>query len=200
MKTGVLGGTFDPVHRGHLAIAGESMKQLELDEVLFVPTLLTPLKENNVITSAEHRVRMVELAIAGKPGFRLSTIDIDRAGTSYTVDTMESLKKQLGGGNELYFIIGLDGLETLPRWREPERLVRMCRLVTVRRPGYSRAVLEEIEKEVAGLAESLIFLEEPALDISATEIRKRVAGGLPVSDLVPGPVEEYIREHGLYIR
>jgi nicotinate-nucleotide adenylyltransferase len=199
MKTGVLGGTFDPVHNGHMMIAGEAMKRLELDEVLFVPTSQTPLKEDNAVTPVEHCVRMVELAIAGSPAFRLSEIEIDRAGVSYTVDTIAALKKETGDAAELYFIIGLDSLVTLPRWKDPDRLVVMCRLVAVRRPGYDMPDIENIEKLVPGLAESLILIDKPELDISATDIRKRVAEGLPVDGLVPAAVGKYIRENSLYI-
>jgi len=198
VKTGVLGGTFDPVHNGHIMIAGEAMRELNLDEVLFVPTAQTPLKEDVLITPMEHRVRMVELATDGISGFRLSRIDIDREGTSYTVDTLELLKGEPGVDRELYFIIGLDNLESLYRWREPERLVNLCHLVTVRRPGYKMPELEEVEKRVPGLSRSLIFLDKPEMDISATDIRQKVRDGKPVTDLVPGPVEEYIRKHGLY--
>lgn len=198
MKTGILGGTFDPVHNGHLMIAGEAMKRLDLDGVLFIPTWRTPLKEDNEITPAEHRVKMVELAIAGNPAFRLSTIEIDRAGISFTVDTIAGLKKTAGDDYELYLITGLDSLETLSRWKEPDRLIKMCRLVTVRRPGYEIPDIAELDKEVPGLSDNLIIIDETAPDISATDIRERVADGRPVSGLVPAAVEKYIRENGLY--
>jgi nicotinate-nucleotide adenylyltransferase len=198
MKTGILGGTFDPVHNGHIMIAGEAVSRLELDEVLFVPTSRTPLKEDSVITPVEHRVNMIELAISGNPAFRLSRIEIDRAGISYTVDTIAALKKELGNAAELYFIIGMDSLMTLPRWKDPERLVSMCRLVAVSRPGYDIRDTGEMEKEVQGLSGSLIIFDKPELDISATDIRRRAAEGLPIGGLVPAAVEEYIRENKLY--
>ncbi len=200
MKTGIIGGTFDPVHNGHMMIAGEAMKRLDLDEVLFIPTSQTPLKEDNAVTPVEHRVAMIELALAANPAFRLSTIEIDRAGISYTVDTIDALKKSPGDDCELYFIVGLDNLKTLPRWKEPDRLVKMCRLVAVRRPGYEIPDIEELEKDVPGLSESLVIIDEMAPDISATDIRNRIAAGLPVDTLVPAPVEKYIRRTGLYIR
>jgi nicotinate-nucleotide adenylyltransferase len=198
MKTGILGGTFDPVHNAHLMIAGEALKRLELDEILFIPTSRTPLKEDAVITPVEHRLKMLELAVAGNPAFRLSGIEIDRAGISYTVDTIAALKQSLGNGSELYFITGLDSLVTLPQWKEPGRIIRMCRLVTVRRPGYEVPDIDKLEKDIPGISESLIILDDPAPDVSATDIRKRVAAGLSISHLVPIPVEQYIREKGLY--
>jgi len=198
MKTGILGGTFDPVHNAHLMIAGEALKCLELDEILFIPTSRTPLKEDAVITPVEHRLKMLELAVAGNPAFRLSGIEIDRAGISYTVDTIAALKQSLGNGSELYFITGLDSLVTLPQWKEPGRIIRMCRLVTVRRPGYEVPDIDKLEKDIPGISESLIILDDPAPDVSATDIRKRVAAGLSISHLVPIPVEQYIREKGLY--
>ncbi len=198
MKTGILGGTFDPVHNAHLMIAGEALRRIELDEILFIPTSRTPLKEDAVITPVEHRLKMLELAVAGNPAFRLSGIEIDRAGISYTVDTIAALKQSLGDGSELYFITGLDSLVTLPQWKEPGRIIRMCRLVTVRRPGYEVPDIDKLEKDIPGISESLIILDDPAPDVSATDIRKRVAAGLSISHLVPIPVEQYIREKGLY--
>ena len=198
MKTGILGGTFDPVHNAHLMIAGEALKHLGLGEVIFIPTSHTPLKENTTITPVQHRVKMVELAITDHPAFRLSRIEIDRAGISYTVDTLAGIKQSLDNDSELYFITGFDSLETLPQWKEPERIIKMCRLVTVSRPGYKVADIEELEKDIPGITENLIILDDRAPDISATDIRKKVAAGLPINDLVPIPVEQYIREKGLY--
>jgi nicotinate-nucleotide adenylyltransferase len=198
MKTGILGGTFDPIHNAHLMIAGEALKRLGLDEVIFIPTSHTPLKEDTVITPVEHRVRMVEVALAGNPAFRLSRIEIDRAGISYTVDTITDLKRSLGDDTELYFITGLDSLETLHRWKEPDKLVKMCRLVTVSRPGYEVPDTEELEKDVPGITKNLIIIDDPAPDISATDIRRRVAAGISISDLVPVAVEAYIMQKGLY--
>jgi nicotinate-nucleotide adenylyltransferase len=198
VKTGILGGTFDPVHNAHLLIAGEALRRLELDEVLFIPTSNTPLKEDTVITPVEHRVRMVELAIAGNPVFRLSRIEIDRAGISYTVDTLAEIKQSPGNDSELYFIIGLDSLKTLPRWKGPDRIIEMCRLVTVLRPGYDVPDIDELEKSITGITERLIIIDDLAPDISATDIRRRVAAGLPINDFVPGPVEQYILKNGLY--
>ncbi len=198
MKIGVLGGTFDPLHNGHLLIARETMKQLGLDEIIFVPAGRPWLKENTPITPAEHRVAMVRLAIKGEPTFKLSTVEIERPGPSYTVDTIAAMKKRYTG-DDICFIMGWDSLSQLPRWREPDRLITLCRLVAVARPGYPRPDLAALEKAIPGLSRSVVLFDEPQVDIDATGIRERVARGEPVSDLVPGAVERYIKEHKLYL-
>ena len=199
MKIGVLGGTFDPIHKGHLAIAEAAMKRLGLDEVYFVPAARTPLKESDTILAAEHRVKMVRLAIADYPYFKLSTIEIDRPGPSYTVDTIAELRKKLGADNELYFIIGLDSLVQLPRWREVSRIIQMCRLVAVPRPGYSLPDMDSLEAAIPGISQRLIILDEPKIDISATEIRQRAKRGQSINHLVPEAVVVYIKKNKLYL-
>ena len=198
MKIGVLGGTFDPIHQGHLVIAEEVVTRLNLAEILFVPAGQPWLKMDYPISAAEHRVQMVRLAIAGKPGFKLSTMEIERAGPTYTVDTIAQLQVQLGAGTELFFILGWDNLNDLPQWREPSRLVKLCHLVAVPRPGYPLPDLNSLEAVIPGLTSSTIILNTPEIDISASEIRNRVAQGLSISHLVPKPVDNYIREHRLY--
>ena len=198
MKIGVLGGTFDPVHLAHLAVAEAVKAELDLAEVIFVPAGQPWLKANNYILAAEHRVQMVRLAIAGKPCFRLSTMEIDRPGPSYTVDTMAELRGQIGAEDELYFILGWDNLAELPRWREPARIIQLCYLVAVPRPGYCVPDLMKLEGDIPGIAKRVIILDKPQMDISATEIRKRLSRGAPINDLVPEAVAEYIRRHGLY--
>jgi nicotinate-nucleotide adenylyltransferase len=199
LNIGVLGGTFDPIHRVHLMIAEEARTRLDLSEVLFVPAAKTPLKEDVSISSVKHRVQMVLLAIAGYPYFKLSTIEIDRPGISYTVDTISGLHSKLGNEDELYFIIGCDSLNQLPRWKEPSRIIEMCRLVAVPRPGCSFDDTDALDRVIPGLSRKLILLDKPEVDISATEIRDRVARGLSISHLVPEPVEEYIKKHKLYL-
>ena len=201
MNIGVLGGTFDPVHMGHLIIAEEVRARLDLDEVLFVPAGRPWLKLNNAnaISPAEHRLEMVRRAIADEPAFKLSTMEIDRPGPSYTVDTMAELSGQTGAGGRLYFILGWDNLNQLPRWHQPSRLVELCRLVPVRRVGFAPPDLDALEAEVPGLSQSLVMLDTPQIEISASEIRQRVARGLSIHKLVPEPVEKYIIENGLYL-
>jgi len=199
VNIGVLGGTFDPIHNGHIFVAGETRTRLNLAEVLFVPAGQPWLKEDCPILAAKHRVQMVRLVIADEPYFRLSTMEIDRAGPSYSVDTIAELKAQLGTGNELFFILGCDNLAQLPQWREPSRLIKMCRLVAVPRPGYQLPDLNSLEAIMPGLSQRLIMLDMPEIDVEATEIRNRVAQGLPISHLVPEPVEGYIKRHRLYL-
>jgi len=199
MNIGVLGGTFDPIHRGHLILAEEVRAQLNLVEVLFVPAGQPWLKVDSPISHAEHRVEMVCLAIADKPYFKLSTIEIERAGPTYTVDTIAELKVQLGVGDELFFILGWDNLAELPRWQQPSRLVSMCRLVAVPRPGYPLPDLKALEASIPGLSQRVTLMDKPEVDISATEIRNRIARGLSIRHLVPEPVGEYIKQHKLYL-
>ena len=198
MNIGVLGGTFDPVHTGHVLVAEEAKARLNLAEVLFVPAGLPWLRGDSPVAAAEHRVHMVRLAIDDKPYFKLSTIEVERSGPSYAVDTIAELKGQLGAGDELFFILGWGSLAELPEWREPSRLITMCRLVTVPRVGFPAPDLDSLEASIPGLADRVILLDEPRVDISASEIRGRVSRGLPIDHLVPEPVERYIREQGLY--
>jgi nicotinate-nucleotide adenylyltransferase len=200
MKIGVLGGTFDPIHLGHLRVAEEVAARLNLAETIFMPAGQPWLKANNVISPAEHRVEMVRLALAGKPYFKLSTMEIERAGPTYTIDTIAELSRQLGSGHGLFFILGWDNLTQLPAWREPSRLVKMCHMVAVPRVDYPPPDLASLEAVLPGLSQSVILLDEPLVDINASEIRRMVARGLSIHHLVPEPVERYIKQHRLYIR
>ncbi len=199
MKIGVLGGTFDPTHNGHLTVAKEVRIRLGLTKILFVPAGQPWLKEGIPISAAEHRVKMVRLAISDKPCFKLSTIEVDRAGPSYTVDTISELQAQCGGRDEFFFILGWDNLAQLPRWKEPSRLIKMCHLVAVPRPGYSLPALDSLEALIPGLSQRLLLLDKPEVDIDSTAIRNRVAQGLSIRHLVPEPVERYIKQNKLYI-
>jgi len=198
MKIGILGGTFDPVHIGHMAMAEEARRRLELDEVLFIPAGRPWLKVDKHISPARHRVNMVSLAINGRPYLRLSKMEIERAGPTYTVDTIAQLKSQMGADDELYFILGWDNLEDLPRWKEPARLISLCRLVAVPRAGSPVPDPDALEAAVPGLSKRLIMLDKPEIDISASVIRQRVSRGLSIEHLVPEAVAGYIEEQGLY--
>lgn len=198
MKKGILGGTFDPIHNGHLAVAEEVRSRLSLDEVLFIPTGRPWRKGDTPILSAEHRIEMVRLAIAGKPYYRLSLMEVERVGPSYTLDTLTELSSGLSAEDEIFFIVGWDSLADLPYWKSPEQIIQLCRLVAVPRPGYPPPDLEALEASVPGLSGRVVLLDRPEVDISASEIRERVACGLPISSLVPEAVERYIREQGFY--
>jgi nicotinate-nucleotide adenylyltransferase len=199
MYIGAFGGTFDPVHNGHLVVAEEVRARLNLNEIIFVPTGQPWLKADRPISSPEHRVQMVRLAITDKPCFTLDTMEIDRAGPSYAIDTAAELQDKLGAGDELFFILGWDSLAQLPWWRDSSRLIGLCRLVAVPRPGYPLPDLNSLEAAVPGLSRRVIILDKPEVAISATEIRNRVAQGLSICSLVPKPVEKYIRQHKLYL-
>jgi len=198
MKIGVLGGTFDPIHIGHLKVAEEVTASLKLSEVIFMPAGQPWLKINNAISPAEHRLQMMRLALAGRANFRLSTMEIERPGPTYTVDTMAELERQLGEGDELFFILGWDNLTQLPQWHEPSRLIKLCRLVAVPRVDFSPPDLASLEAAIPGLEQRVILLEKPRIDVNASEIRRMVRDGLSIQDLVPEVVERYIKEHKLY--
>jgi len=197
MKIGLLGGTFDPIHMGHLVIAEEARAKLSLGKVFFIPTGQPWLKTGHSITSAIHRVEMVRRAIAGNPHFELCTIEVERPGFSYTVDTIAALKDSLGE-QSLFFILGQDSFVGLNLWKDPDRLVRMCRLVVVPRLGLTLPDVDSMALSIPGLRGSVIELDAPVIGISSSEIRRRVSRSLPVRYLLPEGVGDYIREQGLY--
>ncbi len=199
MRIGILGGTFNPVHRGHLAIAEEARKKLSLAEVIFVPAARPWMKDAGELAPIKHRVAMVRLAIQGHPGFSLSTVDIERPGPSYAVDSVHDIQRQRGPGCELFFIMGMDSLAGLPGWRNGKGLLKACTLAVLARPGYAtKAALGKIEKTFPGARENITVIETTHVDISATDIRKRVAEGKPIARRVPKAVAEYIAKQGLY--
>jgi len=202
MNIGVLGGTFDPIHIGHLKVAEEAVARLDLPRILFVPAGQPWLKLNNInaISPVQHRLEMVRLAISSNPRFKLSTLEIERSGPTYTVDTITRLQSQLGAGDEIFFILGWDNLSQLPRWHQPRRLIEICRLVAVPRVDFPLPDLPALEKELPGISERVILFDKPRIDINASEIRRRAAEGQSIRDFVPAPVERYIKEHGLYAR
>ena len=199
MNIGVLGGTFDPVHNGHLIVAEEAITRLNLAEVIFVPAGQPWLKADIPISPAKHRLQMLRLALADKPQFKLSTMEIERPGPSYTVDTIAELRDKLGSEDELFFILGQDNLSQLPQWHDAPRLIQMCYLVAVPRPGLTRPNLKTLEASIPGVSQRVMLTDKPYIDVSASDIRDRVARGLSVRHLVPEPVNRYIKEHGLYV-
>ena len=197
-KIGVLGGTFDPVHNGHLTIAEEARLRLGLSQVIFVPAGEPWLKTHRNIAPGEHRLEMIKLAIAPNHHFGVSTVDLERVGPSYTVHTLPALRRELGEEAAFYFILGVDALAGLPSWKEPEGVVEACKLVAARRPGSGALDLESLERSIPGISSSIMLLDNTLMDISSTAIRERMARGLPVTDLVPEAVARYIGEKGLY--
>ncbi len=200
-RVGILGGTFDPIHYGHLVIAEEVYAALNLAEMVFVPAGQPPHKPGNIVSDARHRLAMLELAIASNPHFTISLVDLDRPGPSYTVDTLRLLREQWGAQTAIYFVIGGDSLEELLNWYERARILeQLAHLVAICRPGYNEATdhLEWLEARLPGIRARLINVPAPQLDISATDLRTRVAEGRPIKYQTPEAVEQYILQQGLY--
>jgi nicotinate-nucleotide adenylyltransferase len=198
MKIGVLGGTFDPIHNGHLAVAEEARAYLNLNEVIFLPAGQPWMKSDRSISPARHRTAMIGLALQARPYFKSSTIEIEHQGPSYSVNSMAELKAQAVEPTDWYFILGWDNLSKIPQWREPAKLIEMCFLAAVPRPGYERPNMKKLEAALPGISKKVILMDKPRLEISATDIRNKVAQGIPIGGLVPPAVEKYIRENGLY--
>jgi nicotinate-nucleotide adenylyltransferase len=201
--TGILGGTFDPIHFGHLAIGETVREALELDRVLFVPAAIPPHKPDRPIAPAHDRLAMVELAITGNPAFAASTIELDRAGPSFSVDTVEALAAATRGAGlepDLWFILSVEAVRGLPDWREPERLLARCRLAVVPRAGEPALSDGWVERHFPQEADRFRLLDGPAIRVSASDVRRRAATGHSVRYLVPDAVAAYIGDHDLYRR
>jgi nicotinate-nucleotide adenylyltransferase len=199
-RIGILGGTFDPVHYAHLAIAEEVYCVLGLRRVLFVPAGQPPHKAGEQITPVEHRVAMLGLAIAANPHFALSLVDVQRAGPSYTVDTLRLLRREWGPDARFYFLIGGDSLRDLPTWRDPAGLLSQATIVALTRPGYPEigAARTALAAYLPGSERHVLVVESPQMDLSATQLRQRVAVGRPIRYQTPDEVADYIRQHRLY--
>lgn len=195
---GILGGTFDPVHYGHLVAAQYAAYGFHLDRVIFMPAAQPPHKDADGVLDARHRLAMVDLAIADNPAFEMSTLEVDRSGVSYTIDTIETLQETYPGA-DIYFIMGMDSIYILDTWKDVERLVTLCRFIVVTRPAYelnrSDPALQGVPQ---GFWKQADFLEIPAMDISSTDLRARVQQGKPIRYLLPPAVEKYIYDHSLY--
>ena len=200
MRVGILGGTFDPVHVGHLIIAEEALSRLALDQVLFIPAGQPWLKADKPVSPGEQRLEMVRLAISSNPFFRASSVELDRSGLTYSVDTLEALQQEWGPGAEIYFILGMDALLTLPQWKEPARLLELCTPVVFTRPDQPSSALDDLVNQLPGLKEKLQLVEGPQIGVSGTEIRRRVEARTSTRYLVPLAVEQFIAKHGLYTK
>ena len=196
-RIGILGGTFDPIHDGHLLIAESARVCLGLDRVIFIPAGRPWLKSDREVTDPAHRLSMVELAIADNPRFEVSAIEVERPGPTYTVDTLAELRRRLGVRAELYLILGMDSVRELGRWHRPERIFEMCTVVVVSRPGVADVSIPELERDFPSSAGRVRIVCGPMVDMSATDIRARVGGRASLNG-VPDSARDYIREHGLY--
>ncbi len=198
-RLGIFGGTFDPPHLGHLILASEAHTALRLSRVLWVLTSVPPHKLGQPITDVIDRLAMVRLALEGEPAFELSTVDVDRPGPHYTLDTVKLLTAQ-NKGAEMILLIGGDSLHDLPTWHEPAAVVEACAEIGVmRRPG-DLIDLGGLEREIPGLSAKVRYIEAPLLEIASHEIRERAATGLPFRYYVPPAVYKYIVDHRLYLR
>jgi nicotinate-nucleotide adenylyltransferase len=200
-SVGVMGGTFDPIHIGHLAAAEEVREALGLERVLFMPAGIPPHKPDRIVTPPADRMAMVELAIAGNDAFELSRIEVDRAGPSYTLDTVDELaaaERDAGREPDLTVILSAESFRGLPTWHDPQRLLVACRIAVVPRGGFAPPGRAWLDEHFPGVDARVEFLDAPRLRLSATEIRARVASGRSIRYLVPDAVRRYIEDHGLY--
>jgi nicotinate-nucleotide adenylyltransferase len=191
-RIGIFGGTFDPVHFGHLICAEQLREAIGLDSVTFIPCSTSPHKPDYVVAGDKHRLAMLELAVSGRDEFKVSDIEIARGGLSYTVDTIAALRQQFGPGVDLWLLMGMDAYLDLSAWERPEEIVAECRFGVARRPGYTRQL-------DAGLPVAKTeFVDITPVDIASTDIRQRLLEGRSIAFLVPGSVEAYIRKHKPY--
>jgi nicotinate-nucleotide adenylyltransferase len=193
---GILGGTFDPVHHGHLVIAEEARETLGLERVLLVPAAAPPHKPGRPVTEAAHRLAMAELAVADNPSFSVSRVEIDRAGLSYTVDTLRVLRD--GGIVDPWFILSSEALAGFTTWRDPDGILALCRLAVVPRGGFEPLDSPWVDERFPGRSDRVRFLAGPLLPISGSVVRRRAAAGRSVRYLVPDAVARYIAHHSLY--
>ena len=198
MRVGVLGGTFDPIHLGHLKIADEVRLKLDLERVLFIPTGQPRLRTDKYLSPVADRLRMVELATSDNPYFQVCDNETRRGGPTYTVDTLIELRGSLGTDASLYFIVGVDILRRFHDWKEPERVLELCNVVVVTRPGHEDFDWPAWLVTFPQAADRLTRLDTTMVDISGTEIRRRSGQGKSVRKLVPASVAEYIQERNLY--
>ncbi|OIN98697.1 nicotinate (nicotinamide) nucleotide adenylyltransferase [Candidatus Desantisbacteria bacterium CG1_02_38_46] len=189
-KIGLLGGTFNPIHRGHLRIAERVANVLGLKKVIFIPSAHPPHKKESNLPSPQDRFEMVNLAIKNNPCFSISDIELKRKGKSWTIDTVRIIKK-LYPESQIYFIIGADTVPEIPTWKNYKKLLKSCRFVVVNRPGYTDAEYPDYTK-------NFIKVKMRGVDIASTEIRERIKNGKTIKALVPVKVEKYIKEKGIY--
>ncbi|NLO83341.1 MAG: nicotinate-nucleotide adenylyltransferase [Clostridiales bacterium] len=198
-RIGIAGGTFDPIHIGHLIIAEVSRQEFHLDKVIFIPTGTPPHKLGYNVTPAFHRYEMAKAAVMSNPYFEVSPIEVERKGMTYSIDTLKELRSIYSKNTEFFFIIGGDTLFEVKGWKEADQVVKECNLLVYRRPGYDKC-REEAEADFLrrNMGASIYFIHGPLLDISSTDIRQRVILGKTIRYMVPSAVEEYIYSNCLY--
>ena len=201
-KIGIMGGTFNPIHHGHLVTAQEALSQFKLDKVIFIPTGNPPHKIENEVASAEDRYIMTVIATSSNSNFFVSRMEIDRKGKSYTIDTVLQLRKIYGKNSLLYFITGADAILEILTWKNTDEIVSLCKFIAATRPGYNLSRIEDLRKRLFGKAgaadEKIYVMEIPALSISSTDIRNRIKHNRPIDYLLPERVSNYILKHELY--
>ncbi|MEZ4682122.1 MAG: nicotinate-nucleotide adenylyltransferase [Caldilineaceae bacterium] len=196
-RIGIFGGTFDPIHLGHLILAEEALYQLKLDRIYLVPAGDPPHKQDRTITPVEHRIRMAELATVDSPALWISHIDANRPGPHYSVDMVRLLRQAVGEQATFFFLMGLDSLRDLPAWHQPQALMALVKIVVFTRPTIT-IEWPTIEQALPGLQDQVLLLKMPALEISSSTLRQRIQNGDPTRFQVPQPVAAYIQKHGLY--
>ncbi len=195
----ILGGTFDPIHNGHLETARQILKKTDAEKVIFIPAGVPPHKEILGVTDGMRRLKMVSLALKDEPLMAVSDLEVHRAGTTYTVDTVEELRRELGEDVSFSFVMGADALFYLSSWKNYRRLLEICKFLVVTRPGYDtrrlKALVQQLEEEYHG---ELSFLEIPPVEVSSSQIRQAVKEGKSIRGLLPEAVEQFIRIEKLY--
>ena len=194
-RLGVMGGTFDPIHYGHMVTAEEALHQFQLDEVLFVPTGSPWMKEHEVVSGPEDRYLMTVIATASNPLFRVSRMEVDRDGPTYAVDTLRELKHERGDETDLFFVTGADAVLEIVQWKQPDELFALAHFIAATRPGFD---LEAFEAHAPTKHPGITVMNIPALAISSTDVRARTHAGRPIRYLVPEGVKSYIEKAGLY--
>ena len=194
-RLGVMGGTFDPIHYGHLVTAEAALAEFELDEVVFVPTGQPWMKASRQVAAPEDRYLMTVIATSSNPNFWVSRIEIERDGPTYTVDTLEELRRQGPNGTDLFFITGADAILEIFQWKDPGEILKLAHFIAATRPGYDVA---RFEREAPTSHPNISVMTVPALAISSSDIRKRVLDGRPIRYLVPEGVQTYIEKRALY--
>jgi len=201
-KIGIMGGTFNPIHSGHLVTAQEALSQFNLDRVIFIPTGNPPHKDKQEIADSEDRYIMAVIATSSNSNFFVSRMEIERKKKSYTIDTVRQLKKKYGRKSSLYFVTGADAILEILTWKNTDEIISLCKFIAATRPGYDITRIEDLRKKLFSSDEEsykkIYIMEIPALSISSTDIRNRLKSGRPIDYLVPEGVSNYILKHGLY--